>query len=97
MTAPSRSVRTLLAEDEPESAKWLVRALQQGGFKVNWVDDGHMLRRSLEAMTYDARVLDLGSPGVGGHDMLGKRMEQNLRLASPITNGERGILFESLI
>lgn len=63
-------MRILLAEDERELATWLVRALQQGGFQVDWVDDGRLVRRSLKATRYDALILDLGLPGVGGHDVL---------------------------
>lgn len=63
-------MRILLAEDERELANWLVRALAQGGFLVDWVDDGRMVRRSLKATAYDALILDLGLPGLGGHDVL---------------------------
>lgn len=63
-------MRILLAEDERELAGWLVRALAQSGFVVDWVDDGRLVRRSLKATSYDALVLDLGLPGVGGHDVL---------------------------
>ncbi len=63
-------MRILLAEDERELAAWLVRALEQGGFQVDWVDDGRLVRRSLKATRYDALVLDLGLPGLGGHEVL---------------------------
>jgi two-component system response regulator TctD len=63
-------MRILLAEDERELATWLVRALEQSDFKVDWVDDGRMVRRSLQSTRYDALILDLGLPGVGGHDVL---------------------------
>ncbi|MBX3605639.1 MAG: response regulator [Piscinibacter sp.] len=73
-------MRILLAEDEPELAHWLVRALAQSGFQVDWVDDGRMVRRSLKATAYDALVLDLGLPGVGGHDVLADLREAGQRL-----------------
>lgn len=73
-------MRILLAEDERELATWLVRALQQGGFQVDWVDDGRMVRRSLKATSYDALVLDLGLPGVGGHDVLAELRAADHRL-----------------
>ena len=63
-------MRILLAEDEHALATWLVRALEQSGFRVDWVDDGRLVRRSLAATRYDALVLDLGLPGLGGHDVL---------------------------
>ena len=63
-------MRILLAEDERELASWLVRALAHGGFQVDWVDDGRLVRRSLKATRYDALILDLGLPGADGHDVL---------------------------
>lgn len=73
-------MRILLAEDERELANWLVRALQQSGFQVDWVDDGRMVRRSLKATRYDALVLDLGLPGRDGHDVLSELREADHRL-----------------
>lgn len=73
-------MRILLAEDEPELANWLVRALQQSGFQVDWVDDGRLVRRSLQATRYDALVLDLGLPGLGGHEVLEQLRAADQRL-----------------
>jgi two-component system response regulator TctD len=73
-------MRILLAEDERELATWLVRALGQGGFQVDWVDDGRLVRRSLKATAYDALVLDLGLPGLGGHEVLDDLREAGHRL-----------------
>ena len=73
-------MRILLAEDERELAAWLVRALQQRGIQVDWVDDGRLVQRSLEATRYDALILDLGLPGLGGHDVLADLREADQRL-----------------
>jgi len=73
-------MRILLAEDEPELANWLVRALQQSDFQVDWVDDGRLVRRSLKATLYDALILDLGLPGLGGHDVLADLRAADQRL-----------------
>ena len=73
-------MRILLAEDEPELATWLVRALEQSGFQVDWVDDGRLVRRSLKATLYDALILDLGLPGLGGHDVLTDLRDADRRL-----------------
>jgi two-component system response regulator TctD len=73
-------VRILLAEDERELATWLVRALAQSDFQVDWVDDGRMVRRSLKATRYDALILDLGLPGLGGRDVLTDLREADERL-----------------
>ena len=73
-------MRILLAEDERDLAEWLVRALQQSGFQVDWVDDGRLVRRSLKATRYDALVLDLGLPGLGGHQVLEQLRDAGQRL-----------------
>jgi two-component system, OmpR family, response regulator TctD len=73
-------MRILLAEDESELANWLVRALEQGGFQVDWVNDGRMVRVSLKSTRYDALILDLGLPGLGGHDVLANLREADHRL-----------------
>ena len=73
-------MRILLAEDERELATWLVRALAQSDFQVDWVDDGRLVRRSLKVTHYDALILDLGLPGLGGHDVLADLREADMRL-----------------
>lgn len=73
-------MRILLAEDERELAAWLVRALEQSDFQVDWVDDGRLVRRSLKATRYDALILDLGLPGLGGHDVLADLRAADQRL-----------------
>jgi two-component system response regulator TctD len=57
-----------------------VRALQQSDFQVDWVDDGRLVRRSLKATRYDALILDLGLPGLGGHDVLADLRAADQRL-----------------
>lgn len=63
-------MRLLLAEDESALADWLVRALGQSGYQVDWVADGRLVRRAMRANRYDALILDLGLPGLAGHDVL---------------------------
>ncbi len=63
-------MRILLAEDEPALANWLVQALRQSDFQVDWVNDGRLVAPSLKASRYDALILDLGLPGRDGHDVL---------------------------
>lgn len=73
-------MRILLAEDEADLATWLVKALGQNNFQVDWVADGRMVRRSLKATRYDALILDLGLPGLDGHDVLSDLREADQRL-----------------
>ncbi|MEO8132563.1 MAG: response regulator, partial [Betaproteobacteria bacterium] len=73
-------MRILLAEDERELATWLVRALAQSELQVDWIDDGRLVRASLKATNYDALILDLGLPGIGGHDVLAELRQNGHRL-----------------
>lgn len=73
-------MRILLAEDEQALATWLVQALQQGQFQVDWVNDGRLVRQSLKSTRYDALILDLGLPGRDGHDVLADLRDADQRL-----------------
>jgi two-component system response regulator TctD len=73
-------MRILLAEDENELGNWLTKALAQSAFQVDWVNDGRMVRRSLRTTRYDALILDLGLPGLSGHDVLSDLREADERL-----------------
>jgi two-component system response regulator TctD len=73
-------MRILLAEDEQALAAWLVQALQQSQFQVDWVNDGRLVRQSLKATRYDTLILDLGLPGRDGHDVLADLRDAGQRL-----------------
>ncbi len=73
-------MRILLAEDEPALATWLVQALQQSGFQVDWINDGRLVRKSLKDSRFDALILDLGLPGRDGHDVLAELRDKGLGL-----------------
>ncbi len=83
--SPSRyrhnlAMRILLAEDEHALAEWLSKALEQSGYKVDWLDDGRMVERALVDHDYDALILDLGLPGRSGQQILQSLRAQDLRL-----------------
>lgn len=64
-------MRILLIEDESELANWLARSLaRHGGFVVDWADDAELAERRLAVEEFDAIVLDLGLPGMNGHEFL---------------------------
>lgn len=73
-------MRLLLVEDERELAAWLIKALAQSGLVVDWIDDGRLVLPTLQSTGYDAMVLDLGLPGLDGHEVLAAVRAQDLRL-----------------
>ncbi len=77
-------MRILLAEDEHTLGTWLCKALEHAGIQVEWVDDGRLADRALQARDHDALVLDLGLPGMDGHTVLQRLRERDQRLLALI-------------
>ena len=73
-------MRILLAEDEHALGEWLAKALEQGGCRVDWRDDGRLVDLALQEHDYDALVLDLGLPGRDGADVLRRLRARDQRL-----------------
>ncbi len=63
-------MRILLVEDGEELATWLIKALEQSNFSVEWSNDGLVAERILATEEFDAVILDLGLPGKSGRDLL---------------------------
>jgi two-component system response regulator TctD len=73
-------MRILLAEDEHALAEWLCKALEQTGYRVDWLDDGRLVERALTDHDYDGLILDLGLPGRSGRDILHSLRARDFRL-----------------
>ncbi|MBW7861698.1 MAG: response regulator [Rhodocyclaceae bacterium] len=63
-------MRILLVEDDALLGDGVRSGLKQGGFAVDWVMDGRQAGLALETGSYEAVVLDLGLPGLGGMEIL---------------------------
>jgi two-component system response regulator TctD len=74
-------MRILLVEDEKPLADWLVKALGQNDFVVDWIDDGRLVLSQLATTRYDAMILDLGLPGLGGHEVLARLRDADSRVS----------------
>lgn len=70
-------MRLLLAEDEHALGEWLSKALEQSGSRVEWVDDGRLVEGALDAIEFDAVILDLGLPGRSGTEVLKRLRAKN--------------------
>jgi DNA-binding response OmpR family regulator len=69
-------MRVLLAEDDELLGDGVRAGLQQAGYAVDWVTDGADAADALDTHDYDAVVLDLGLPIVGGLEFL-ERMRKS--------------------
>lgn len=65
-------MRLLLIEDDPLLGEAVRSALQQAGYVVDWVHDGHSGRTALHGHAYEALLLDLGLPDGDGLKLIGE-------------------------
>ncbi|CAM3323519.1 response regulator [Cupriavidus taiwanensis] len=68
-------MRILLAEDNVMLASSLSQALDQAGFTVDCMHDGHSADTLLSTQDYALLILDLGLPGMDGLEVL-RRLRQ---------------------
>ncbi|WP_136684423.1 response regulator [Falsirhodobacter xinxiangensis] len=69
-------MRLLLIEDDQDLAEWLVRSLEQRGLMAEWEEDGARALTRAAGGGFDAIILDLGLPGLGGAALLARLREQ---------------------
>ncbi len=75
--------RILIAEDEPTLAENLYGYLERQGMAPDVAYDGHGALALLHGSVFDAVVLDLGLPGLGGLDVL-RAMRREPMLWRPV-------------
>uniref|UniRef100_UPI0033400616 response regulator transcription factor n=1 Tax=Castellaniella defragrans TaxID=75697 RepID=UPI0033400616 len=75
--------RILIVEDEPTIAENLYAYLERQGFAPDAAYDGHGAMALLRTTDFQAMVLDLGLPGMGGMDLL-RAMRHDRRLWCPV-------------
>lgn len=64
------AMRILLVEDDKMIGEGLQKGLRQGGYSINWVQDGVTAEHALKDERYDLVILDIGLPGKSGLDVL---------------------------
>lgn len=63
-------MRILIVEDDPMLGDALQRGLRRAGFAPDWLRDGRSAEHALSVESYQAVVLDIGLPRVGGMELL---------------------------
>lgn len=63
-------MQVLLVEDDLLLAQGMIKALQQSGFVVNWLDSGRAACAQLLTSPPDILILDLGLPDIDGMQVL---------------------------
>lgn len=82
-------MRILIAEDQPELRRMLVKNLTAAGYTVDDVPDGAEALAYLDAAAYDAAVLDIMMPKVDGLTVLRTLRARGSALPSADSPGRR--------
>ena len=82
MTGAENGMRLLVAEDEPDLNRLLVKVLKKSGYAVDGCFDGESAWDYLNAVSYDAAILDVMMPGCSGFELV-KRM-RNYGITVPV-------------
>ena len=69
-------MRILLVEDNRQLSEWLARTLEADRYVVECSFDGRDANYRLQTQSYDLVILDLGLPGMDGHEVLQLQRER---------------------
>lgn len=72
-------MRILIAEDDPQLGDGLLNGLRAAGFVADWARDGATAEQALLGGGFDAVVLDLGLPRIGGAELLRRMRDRGDR------------------
>lgn len=80
-------MRILVAEDDAVLADGVMTALRQGGYAVDWVQNGVDAESALVAESFDLLILDIGLPRRSGLDVLKRLRAGDSRVPVLILTG----------
>ncbi len=82
-------MKLLLVEDDADLARWVMNLMQVENFAIDWAQDGERAETLLGVQCYDAVLLDLRLPGIGGKEVLARlrRKRDNVPVLMLTANG----------
>ncbi|MGF1618234.1 MAG: response regulator transcription factor [Acidimicrobiia bacterium] len=83
--------RILIAEDEPGIASFLKKGLKSEGFTAFVVEDGISAVSAALDADFDLMILDLGLPGMDGHQVLAEIRRKGTRMPVIILTARKGV------
>lgn len=83
--------RILIAEDEPGIAAFLKKGLKSEGFTAFVVEDGISAASAARDSDFDLMILDLGLPGMDGHQVLAEIRRKGARMPVIILTARKGV------
>lgn len=83
--------RILIAEDEPGIASFLEKGLRAAGYTTLSVEDGPSAAAVARDKNFDLLILDLGLPGLDGHQVLAEIRGRGERMPVVILTARKGV------
>jgi two-component system copper resistance phosphate regulon response regulator CusR len=83
--------RILIAEDEPGISSFLRKGFEAAGFATLVVEDGRVAANAARDDDFDLMILDLGLPGMDGHEVLKEIRRRGERLPVIILTARKGV------
>ncbi len=83
--------RLLIAEDEPGISSFLRKGFEAAGFATLVVEDGRVAANAARDDDFDLVILDLGLPGMDGHEVLSEMRRRGERLPVIILTARKGV------
>ena len=83
--------RILIAEDEPRIASFLEKGLRANGFTTTVAETGTLAAALVRDGRFDLLILDLGLPGMDGHQVLEEIRRRGERLPVVILTARDGV------
>jgi two-component system, OmpR family, response regulator TctD len=82
-------MKLLLVEDDADLARWVMNLMQVEQFAIDWAQNGECAETLLGLQCYDAVLLDLRLPGIGGKEVLARlrRKRDNVPVLMLTANG----------
>ncbi|GGH15830.1 response regulator transcription factor [Silvibacterium dinghuense] len=84
-------MRLLVVEDDSTIREFLVRALAEGGFRVDACSEGRDAERLALEGVHDAMVVDLTLPDMDGLDLIGRLRSQGVSAPVLILSARRSV------
>ncbi|MGI5939786.1 MAG: response regulator transcription factor [Thermoleophilia bacterium] len=83
--------RILIAEDEPGISSFVRKGLEAAGYITRVIEDGPTAALAARDDDYDLMILDLGLPGMDGHEVLKEVRKRGERLPVIILTARKGV------
>jgi DNA-binding response OmpR family regulator len=83
--------RILIAEDEPGISSFVRKGFEAAGFTTLVVEDGRAAAHAARDDDFDLLILDLGLPGMDGHEVLKEIRRRGERLPVIILTARKGV------